>query len=296
MKLSDKKYIPYYIVGTLIIILSISIVFLLSYRIKENEQSPTTEIPTQPEITTLFMNGEIPYYPNIAASAFVKEKFELIDGRIVYNDPDVFCSTGIDVSSFQGDIDWNAVAADGIDFAIIRVGLRGYGAKGSLHEDDHAIKNIRGASKAGLMVGVYFYSQAITVNEAIEEASLVLKIIEKQPVTGPVVFDWENEPDKNMRTDNLDSKTLTDCAVAFCEIIKNAGYTPAVYFNLTDAYVRYNLNEIKDYVFWFAQHEGTFPAFYYKYNIWQYSDSGKVNGIDGNVDLNIMFHSGKTLL
>lgn len=291
MRFIDKKFVPYYIVGIIIIILSIAIVLIISHKNKDEINPPTTtETTTQPETTTLFMNGEVPYYPDIPASAFSEDKFELIDGRIEYKDPLVKYSTGIDVSSFQGDIDWDAVASDGIDFAIIRVGLRGYGSKGSLHEDDNAIRNIQGASKAGLMVGVYFYSQAITVNEAIEEAALVLRIIEKQPITGPVVFDWENEPGLNMRTDNLDSRTLTDCAIAFCDIIKKAGYMPAVYFNLTDAYVRYDLDGIKDYVFWFAQHEGTYPAFYYKYNIWQYSDCGKVNGIDGNVDLNIMFN------
>ncbi len=296
MKLFDKKFIPHYILGTLIIILSITIVLLIAYQNKDDDYTPTTETTTKTEETTLFMNGEVPYYPDIPASAFAEEKFEMIDGRIVYKDPMVDYSTGIDVSSFQGDIDWDAVASDGIDFAIIRVGLRGYGVAGSLHEDEKAIENIQGAAKAGLKVGVYFYSQAITVNEAAEEASLVLRIIEKQPVTGPVVFDWENEPGLNMRTDNLDSRTLTDCAVTFCEIVRKAGYTPAVYFNLTDAYVRYNLDEIKNYIFWFAQHEGTYPAFYYEYNIWQYSDSGKVKGIEGNVDMNIMLHSEQPLL
>ena len=291
MRFTDKKFTPYYIAAIILLSLSIIAVLIATYYDNDKEEEiPPVEIITYAEPSTLFMNGEVPYYPDIPASAFVKDKFESADGRIVYNDKTVSYSTGVDVSSFQGDIDWKAVADDGIDFAIIRVAFRGYGVSGSLYIDDKGETNIKGALRAGLEVGVYIYSQAITVEEAIEEAEFVLDIIDGYDITGPVVFDWENDPGVGMRTDNLDGKTLTDCAVMFCKTIKKAGYTPAVYFNLTDAYERYDLDKIKDYVLWFAQHEGTYPNFYYAYNIWQYSDSGKVDGIDGNVDLNIKFN------
>ncbi len=288
MKLTDRKLIPYYIAAIVMILASVAAVvtiIMTSDLFREDETTTT-------EPTTVFMNGEVPYYPNVPAAAYASENFAYSDGRIVYNDTSVGFSTGVDVSSFQGDIDWDAVADDGIDFAIIRVGFRGYGSGGSVHIDDYAEKNIQEANEAGLSVGVYFYSQAISVEEAIEEAEFVLDIIEKHKITAPVVFDWENEPDKGMRTDNLDGTVLTDCAVAFCEKIHSAGYMPAVYFNLTDAYKRYDLDRIKNYTLWYAQHRGVAPEFYYTYNIWQYSDEGKVNGIKGNVDLNISFNAG----
>lgn len=287
MNLRDKSFIPYYISAAMLIISSIILVIVISVtgNIKEPEITTT-------EQTTLFMNGEVPYYPDIPASAYPDENFTMENGRIVYNDKTVGYTTGIDVSSFQGDIDWNAVADDGIDFAIIRVGLRGYGTSGNIYEDDNARRNLKNAAAAGLNVGVYFYSQAISTEEALEEAEFVLDIIKDYKIDAPVVFDWENEPGIGMRTDNLDGNTLTDCAVVFCERIKQACYIPAVYFNLTDAYVRYNLDKIKDYVFWYAQHKGEAPKFYYAYSIWQYSDSGEVDGIKGNVDLNICFNIG----
>ncbi|MBO5935254.1 MAG: glycoside hydrolase family 25 protein [Clostridia bacterium] len=291
MNLRDKKYIPYYILASVIILSAVFVVVIIDFASDRSEKPPEVIIVTEPEETTRFVNGDVPYYPDIPASAYLHENFVMEDGRIRYLDDTVSYSTGIDVSAFQGDIDWDAVAADGIDFAIIRAGLRGYGAKGSIHEDDNVRKNLAEAADAGLRVGVYFYSQAITVEEAIEEAEFVLDIIKDYQIDAPVVFDWENEPGVGMRTDNLPGNVLTDCAVAFCEKIKDAGYIPCVYFNLTDAYVRYDLDEISDYVFWYAQHEGVAPKFYYQYSIWQYSDSGKVDGIDGYVDLNICFDS-----
>lgn len=284
MSFFNRRYIPYYIVGGLIIILSLVIVIILTafdaYR--PEPETTTREITTEDR-------GDFPYYPDVPASAFNTEYFTTENGRVIYTDEAVKYYTGVDVSTFQGNIDWDAVADDGIDFAIIRVGLRGYGSKGSMHEDEKARRNIQGALDAGLKVGVYFFSQAINTEEAVQEAELVLDIIEDYDITYPVVFDWENDEGKGMRTDNLPDSVLTDCAVAFCERIKAEGYTPAVYFNLNFGYLRYDLSRIRDYVFWYAQYEGTAPEFYYNYSIWQYSDQGTVDGIDGDVDLNISF-------
>ncbi len=286
MTFRDKKYIPYYILSAIIVAASLTIVSVTSATIIKKNKTPQEIIP---ETTTIFMNGEIPYYPNIPASSYGTENFTMEDGRIEYTDASTDYSTGIDISAFQGNIDWNAVKNDGIDFAIIRVGYRGYGAEGIIREDDNARKNIVNATAAGLDVGVYFYSQAITAEEAVEEADFVLDIIKDYDFNGPVVFDWETELGKKMRTDNLSGEIITDCAVAFCERVKEHNYTPAVYFNLSDAYVRYDLDRISNYVLWYAQHEGDAPAFYYNYNIWQYSDSGEVDGIKGKVDMNISF-------
>lgn len=288
MNLKSKKFIPYYITGAIIVLFSVIIVFILSFSGCRTEVTP--EITTS-EPDTLFMNGSVPYYEDVAASSFSSDNFVFDEnGRISYTDSDVNYYTGIDVSSHQGEIDWEKVAQDGIDFAIVRIGFRGYGSSGLILEDDMSEENIKNAYDAGLKVGVYFYSQAITPEEAKEEADFVLDIIKNYHIEYPVVFDWENDPATGgMRTDNLSGDILTQCAVSFCEEIKNAGYTPAVYFNLTDAYARYNLSVINKYPFWYAQHEGSAPLFYYNYLIWQYSDSGSVNGISGNVDLNISF-------
>lgn len=286
MNLRDRKFIPYYITAAVIIILAIIAVIIIG------NQSRSIETPdtTVPETSTLFMNGDVPYYENIPASSYEAESFVYNeDGRMVYNDKNVNYQTGIDVSAHQGKIDWDDVADDGIDFAILRVGYRGYGAEGNIKEDDMFRTNATAALKAGLKIGVYFYSQAITAEEAVEEADFVLDIIDEFDIDCPVVFDWENEPDMGMRTNNLSGDIITQCAVSFCEKVKAEGYTPAVYFNLTDAYVRYDLDKISDYLFWYAQYEGSAPLFYYQYGIWQYTNTGKVDGISGNVDINICF-------
>lgn len=287
MNLKDKKFFPYYITAAVIVLLSILAVVLINTKPPETKEPETTTA----EPPTLFMNGEVPYYNDIPASTYTKDLFELTeDGRITYADNDVTYTTGIDVSSHQGEIDWERVKTDGIDFAIIRIGFRGYGSAGNICEDEMSEINIKEAAKAGLKVGVYFYSQATTPEEAEEEADFVLNIVKNYDISYPIVFDWENDPDVGgMRTDSVTGDTLTSCAVSFCEKIKAEGYTPGIYFNLHDAYMRYDLSEIKAYPFWYAQYDGTSPAFYYHYNIWQYSDSGRVDGINGRVDLNIAF-------
>ena len=194
---------------------------------------------------------------------------------------------GIDVSYYQGKIDWEAVKASGIEFAIIRLGYRGYGEEGKLVEDKMAYSNIEGALRAGLKVGVYFFSQAITVEEALEEAEFVLARIRRYEITMPVVYDWEYIS-AEARTANMDRRTLTDCYIAFCDRIAEAGYTPMAYFNTYQSRSLMNLTELEQYPFWLALYSDrmTFP---YRIEMWQYTDSGKVPGIEGNVDINLYF-------
>lgn len=137
---------------------------------------------------------------------------------------------GVDVSVYQGEIDWQAVADAGVDFAIIRVGYRGY-SQGAIQPDTNFQKNMEGALKAGLDVGVYFFSQATTVREAEEEADYVLEAIRNYPVTYPVVFDWEFIDGQQARTDEIEGERMTECAKTFCELVRAGGYTPMVYFN-----------------------------------------------------------------
>ncbi len=196
---------------------------------------------------------------------------------------------GIDVSEWQGgEIDWQQVKQAGVEFVMIRVGWRG-SEKGVLTADTYAQTNYAGASAAGLKVGAYIFSQAITPAEAMEEANYLLDAVKDWNVEMPLVFDWEFI-DAASRTANMDARTLTDCAIAFCETIKTAGYTPMVYFNTNQSMELLYLVELEDYLFWLAQYNGGGVLKYdYKIDMWQYTETGKVPGINGNVDINLYF-------
>ena len=190
---------------------------------------------------------------------------------------------GIDVSKFQGSIDWNAVKNDGITFAIIRCGYRGYGS-GALVEDSTYRANIQGAINAGLKVGVYFYSQAINEQEAVEEASMVLSLVGGYSLPLGVYYDTESVA--GGRANAISAAERTACAVAFCETIRNSGYSAGVYSYASWFYNALNFANISKYNIWIAQYRDTL-SFSYKYNIWQYTGSGSVKGISRPVDMNI---------
>ncbi len=192
---------------------------------------------------------------------------------------------GIDVSKYQGNIDWNAVAADGITFAIIRVGYRGYGS-GALVEDSTFRRNIAGATAAGLKVGVYFYSQAVNEAEAVEEASMVISLCQGYGLPLGVYYDTEKVAGDTGRADNISAAERTACAVAFCETIRNAGYTAGVYSYASWFYNSLNYANISKYNIWIAQYRDTLD-FNYRYDIWQYTSTGRVDGVPGGVDMNI---------
>ena len=211
------------------------------------------------------------------------------DGRsIKYIGSDYDVLRGVDVSEHQLDIDWKQVAASGVDYAYIRVGWRGY-TEGGLFEDAYFERNIQGALDAGLHVGVYMFSQAVTVQEAIEEADFVLERIGKYNVTLPVVFDWEKIDAAEARSHGLTMELRTDCARAFCETVKSAGYVPCVYFNRNLGYYGYDLTRLTDYEFWFSLPESGFPNFYYACDMWQYSFTETVPGIAEPTDMNLWF-------
>lgn len=195
-------------------------------------------------------------------------------------------STGIDVSKWQGNIDWNAVKAAGIDFAIIRVGYRG-SETGVLVEDPYYRQNINGATKAGIKVGVYFFTQAITEAEAVEEASMVLDRIAGYNLSYPIFIDSENGSG-NARANGLDKATRTACVSAFCKTIQNAGYRAGVYASKSWYNSKLDTSQLNSYCIWVAQYntECTYTG---RYSIWQYSSKGSVPGISGNVDLNISY-------
>lgn len=196
---------------------------------------------------------------------------------------------GIDVSSYQGAIDWEKVAADGVEFAFIRAAYRGY-ETGRIVEDSRFRRNYEAAEAAGIELGVYFFSQAITEEEGIEEAEFLLSLLEEcgfEP-TLPIVFDWEFPTDEDpARTDDLTGEEQTACARAFCDRIREAGYETAYYATINTALFRYDMAELADIPLWLAEYseKTNFP---YAYQIWQYSSYGVVDGIEAFTDLNIM--------
>lgn len=227
--------------------------------------------------------------PGVGANSLTAEDFSDRSGCPTYTGSDYQVLRGIDVSEHQHEIDWAQVAASGVDYAYVRLGYRGY-TEGGLFEDPYFRANVEGALANGLQVSVYFFSQAISVQEAIEEAEYVLARIRDYNITLPVVYDWEKiNGETAARTDNLDFSILNDCAVAFCDTVKNAGYEPAIYFNRHLGYYGYDLSRMTDYDFWFALPESSFPNFYYAVDMWQYSFTEQVPGIAEPTDMNLMF-------
>ncbi len=194
---------------------------------------------------------------------------------------------GIDVSSHQKEIDWQAVADAGVEFAIVRVGYRGY-TDGNIFPDSLAKENLDGALAAGLDVGVYFFSQATSEEEAVEEAQFVLDAIEGYELRYPVYFDWEGIIDE-ARTDDVTGEEMTAFAKAFCEEIEAAGYLAGVYFNQSYGYNSFDLHALRDYEFWLAEYADS-QSFAYEVRLWQYDCEATLPGIETTIDLNLCYY------
>lgn len=237
------------------------------------EPQPSEEEPSE--------NGLI---PGLDVNAYDPEKFYEKDGFTRYLGK--ACHVGVDVSSHQQTIDWQAVANAGVEFAMIRVAYRGY-TEGEIQLDPYFPQNLQGAKDAGLSVGVYFFSQAVNADEALEEAQFVLDALDGAQLDYPVVYDWE-DIEAEARTDGMDSTVLTGCASAFCSAIEQAGYRAGIYFNQRFGYEELELVSLQDYIFWLAEYNPT-PTFLYDFEIWQYANDGRVDGISTDVDLNLSF-------
>lgn len=212
-------------------------------------------------------------------------------GFLSYTDPDgkTVAKKGIDVSEFQGEtIDWQQVKESGIEFVIIRLGYRAYGESGALVEDAMYEQNVQGALNAGLEVGVYFFSQAISVTEAVEESDFVLEHIHNYNITGPVVYDTEEIKGDTARTDQNTREDFTNYCKVFCDGIEQAGYHPMIYANMKWMAFTLKLEELTAYDFWYADYH-ELPQCPYEYKMWQYSESGTVPGINASVDLDLWF-------
>lgn len=192
---------------------------------------------------------------------------------------------GIDVSKYQGNIDWGAVAASGINFAIIRVGYRG-SASGALVQDPNFKKNISGATKAGIKVGLYFFTQAVNEAEAVEEASMAMSLASGYKVTYPIFIDTESA--SGGRANGLSKSARTAVVKAFCQTVRNGGYKAGVYASKSWYANQLNASALNGYCIWVAQYNSS-CTYSGKYDMWQYSSKGSVSGIKGNVDMNISY-------
>lgn len=249
--------------------------------------------PYYPDKLVLASEGKyhfVPINPNLKQHPYEESNLSILEnGEFQYSENgQVISHKGIDVSKHQGQINWQQVAEDGVEFAIIRVAYRGYGEEGKLNVDERYEENIKGALAAGIKVGVYIYSQAITEEELREEAEFVLEKIAPYKIECPVVYDVEKVFGADGRMNNITVEERTKMAALFCQIIENAGYKPMIYHNMEMAALMINLEELQSYDKWFAYYSDDF-YYPYDYSIWQYTEKGKVNGVKGEVDLNISF-------
>lgn len=228
-----------------------------------------------------------PILDTIKHHPYNEEQFVLNEKEILeyIENEEVISKKGIDVSKYQTTINWKKVAGDGVEYAFIRLGIRG-SSEGKLVLDDTYIDNVEGALENKINVGVYFFTQALNKEEAVEEAEFVLDNMKDYDITYPVVLDVEEITTKNPRTKDMTKQDWTDVCIAFCDTIKEAGYTPMIYGNLKTFMLMVDLEQLEDYEKWFAYYN-TPLYFPYDFSVWQYTSTGSVNGIKGDVDINV---------
>jgi len=253
-------------------------------------QPVTTPEPTQTKTPDGYFNWRgknIPIWDDIEKNPYNSSAFSYNErGFLVYDDDTYTCRIGVDVSKYQGNIDWAAVKGAGVNFAILRLGYRGYG-NGKLVMDSTFYRNLQGCLDNDIDVGVYFFSQALNYAEGAEEAEYVMNALANYSITYPIVFDWEPyAASVGARTKNITDAQLTQATLGFLETVKKAGWTAMLYQNPTYFYEHLDMSKFAGYPLWLA-HYVSMTGFYYKYDIWQYSCTGKVPGITGEVDLNI---------
>ena len=270
-----KQYMAQLMPGILALLTVMALVALLLGGMAALRPGSEPELTTDPTVGTTVA-------PSPEPNPYGPEDF-------VYEGDFLTCAAGesilgIDVSTFQDSVDWEAVKEAGVEFVFIRLGYRGY-ETGKINMDNRCLEHYAGAKAAGLKIGAYFYSQAITVQEAVAEAEFALEIIQDWQLDLPVVYDWEYVS-ADARTGNMDARLLTDCTLAFCRRVELAGHRPMIYFNTTQARDLLYLSELRDYPFWLAQYNDGMD-FPYRVEMWQYTSRGSVPGIQGDVDLNL---------
>ena len=259
--------------------------------------------PDDPQAGTSMTNTEREKTSGISLFSLSRSKKDPYTGEVyTHSDKNSGKSIvyGIDVSSHNGSIDWKDVKDDGIEYVIVRVGYRGYSGEGKLNKDDNFKENITGATKAGLKVGVYFFSQAITRQEAIDEANYVVKLIKNYNITLPVVMDYEyasvsGGTGGRLHDAQLSTKKATDICKVFCSIVEDAGYTSMVYANKAMLEKHLNAERIcNSSLLWLANYT-TKSSYAGTYDAWQYTSKGSVDGINGNVDCSFWYTEANTV-
>lgn len=265
---------------------------ILQSRLENGDGTMTILRDLYPEHVVMLDSGQyyfLPLQEDLAMNTYIDENFIAEEnGMVSYQeDGEVLTRKGIDVSKYQGEIDWEVVKNDGIDYAIIRVGIRGY-SEGGILEDEFFRQNIEGAIANGIPVGVYFFTQAVNEAEALEEADFVIGMLQGYELTYPVYLDIEDVKKESCRTNGLTVEERTNNAKVFLERIREAGYEPALYGNMKSFLLMVDLASLEQYDKWFAGY--TLPIYYpYEYKMLQYSEKGKVAGIPAAVDINICF-------
>lgn len=245
-----------------------------------------------PEEIVVADTGRYYFFPileTLAQNTYDPDAFQADEDGIMhyYQDGERVSHKGIDVSRYQERIDWTKVADDEVEYAFIRLGIRGY-TTGEIMEDESFQRNIEGALRNDIDVGVYFFTQAMSEEEAVEEAAFVLESIAPYKVDYPIVLDVEAVTSTEARANDLTSEERTKYCLAFCETIKEAGYTPMIYGNLKTFMLLLEIEKLEEYDKWFAYYDDAY-YFPYDFKIWQYTNKGRVSGISGEVDLNISF-------
>lgn len=265
---------------------------ILRGRLENGDTTMTILRDLYPEHVVMLDSGQyyfLPLQEDLAFNTYVDSNFITEENGLVsyQENGETVTKKGIDVSKYQGEIDWAAVKNDGIDYAIIRVGIRGY-SEGGILEDEFFRQNIEGAIANDIPVGVYFFTQAVNEAEAQEEADFVIGMLQGYSLTYPVYLDVEDVKRENCRTNNLTVEERTNNAKVFLEAIAAAGYQPALYGNMKTYLLMLDLSALEQYDKWFAGY--TLPIYYpYEYKMLQYSEKGRVAGVSGSVDVNICF-------
>ena len=283
------------IILLLVIIITISIVLICINQKESNDmqEQQIKEEAKEPTQITIYDIEEgylkVPYNNLAKKNQYEWDKYlKNENGILKYEDNNYTTKFGIDISEHQNNIDWKKVKESGVEFAILRLGYRGYGKTGKIILDKTFEQNYKEAQENGIEIGVYFFSQAISSDEIKEEADFVLSNLKGKNITYPVVFDLEKIKNDEARTDNLTEEEITNMTIQFCNIIKENNYNPCIYANAKTFTTKMKLELFNDYNKWYADYQEK-PIYPYDFDIWQYSETGKIDGIEGNVDLDVCF-------
>lgn len=256
---------------------------------KEQAENLKMTISNERKVVNVYVPKRERVFGQIPKSSYITENFKIEDGYMTYYDEtgNKVSHLGIDLSYHNGIVDWDKLAESGVEFVMLRCGYRGY-TEGGLVKDEKFEEYAAEANRVGINLGVYFFTQSISVEEAVEEAKFTIDLIKDYDISYPVALDTEAISDKNARTNaaEISDELRSEMAIAFCEKIKEAGYYPMIYSSENWMRRDMNLEMLSEYDFWAAQYLEE-NDFLYDFTMWQYTDEGFVPGIDEAIDLDI---------